>query len=82
MIRLKINIMEGTMSWTVDESKQEGWYGIPSDGRRIKGLGVGVTADMPIVFSGTGKIEIQQDIYKIGYIDEYLGSEQIELSIR
>jgi hypothetical protein len=81
LIRLKMNVMEGNITWASDESKQTNWFGLPQNGDEIEGRAVGEKADMSISFSGTGMIEVQVETFKIGVIDEYLGTSQIILSI-
>lgn len=81
LIRLKMNVMEGNVTWASDEPKQTNWFGLPQNGDEIEGRAVGEKADMSISFSGTGKIEVQVETFKIGVIDEYLGTSQIILLI-
>ncbi len=82
LIKLKMNNMEGDVSWETDESKQINWFGVPTNGDEIKGVALGEKADMPITFSGTGKIEVQVETFKIGVVDEYLETRQIILDIK
>lgn len=79
-IRLKINILEGLISWTSDESKQTIWSGTPKDGEEIIAAAIAQKADLPISFSGAGKIEIQLEIYKVASPDEYMETKKIILS--
>jgi len=82
LIRLKINVMEGNVTWVVDSSKQENWFGILNNGDEIRGQILGGMADMSIVFTGTGIIEVQVETFKADIVDEYLGTKLSFLTIK
>lgn len=77
-----MNVLNGNITWTTDETKQENWSGVPVNGKEIVGEAKGETADMPIIFTGAGKIEIQVETFKAGVIDEYIRTLRIELIIK
>lgn len=81
LLKLKMNKIDGDIAWQTQESEQINWTGIPADGIEIQGVAVGANADMPIVFSGSGKVELQIETFKIGVDEEYLGTKQIVLII-
>lgn len=82
LIRLKMNVLEGNVTWSVDGSKQEIWFGNLNNGEEIRGQVKGGTADLPIKFTGTGKIEVQAETFEAALIDKYIGTKRIELSIK
>jgi len=82
LLMLKITKMDGDVTWETDESKQTNWFGVPTNGDEIKGDAIGAQADMPITFSGTGKIEIQLETFKVGVVHELLETKQILLTIK
>lgn len=82
LIKLKMNKIDGDVTWATEETKQTNWFGVPNNGNEIKGMAVGKNADMPITFTGTGKIEIQVETFKMGVVDEYLETKKIVLTIK
>lgn len=82
LLKLKINKIDGNVTWATDKTKQTNWFGVPTNGNEIKGMAVGTNADMPIIFTGTGKIEVQVETFKIGVVDEYLETKKILLTIK
>lgn len=83
LVRLKINANgHSQASWMTDELKQENWFGTLLDGHEIVGQITGGIADMSVVFSGSGEIEIQLAIFKDDIVDEYIGDKTIFLTVK
>lgn len=83
--QLKLETIEGDVTWEFNGSEQTSWeigpVSIEQVLNNIIASLVGEKADMSIVFSGTGKVIIQVETIRLGVVDGYLGTKQIALTV-